>query len=257
MYVEAASRTDIGRIRTVNEDRSIIRKNFFGYTLTIVADGMGGHQAGDTASQMAIDLIEKKLLVSLSKDLDAENQVLAMKEAIAYANREIYAMASQQMRYHGMGTTVVVALADEVQIIIGHIGDSRAYLIEKKQIRQLTEDHTLVNELIKSGQLSQSESGSHPRRNVLTRALGTEQNSEVDLQRVVWHAGDILLVCTDGLSGLVDSERMLSIITDEKLSIEMKVSVLIELALEVGGEDNITASLLANSYVDLKGGELK
>ena len=142
--------------------------------------------------------------------MEACKQVL--KEAIEKANEKIYEFASGQESYHGMGTTVVAIIASQELLIIGHIGDSRAYKITGESITQLTEDHSLVYELVKNGQITIEEADHHPRRNWITRALGTEPSVEVDLYEYAWRPGDIILICTDGLSGLVDSGDILRIV---------------------------------------------
>jgi len=250
--MKAAMRTDIGCIRTVNEDRVMVETGADGVTLAIVADGMGGHQAGGIASQIAVDTIRERLrelLVSGSK----QDREAAIKEAVYHANSRVYAVASSLEHYHGMGTTVVVALADHDSIVLGHIGDSRAYRWDGQRVEQLTDDHSLVNELLKSGQISKEEAGQHPRRHVLTRALGTEPFVEVEVANHKWAKNDILLLCTDGLSSLVDTEQMESVMRDGD-DLERKADRLVEIALNAGGEDNITVILLANSDADAGNG---
>ena len=165
--------SDIGRVRSVNEDSAWVRNLDTGYILGIVADGMGGHHAGDTASRLAVE--------TLCKIWEHWNQVCHMRlclrlisDAILHANEVIFHTASTDDKYHNMGTTMVAALLNDTEGVIGHIGDSRAYKIANKAVIQLTEDHTLVNELLKYGQISKEDVSHHPRRNVLTRALGTD-----------------------------------------------------------------------------------
>ncbi|WP_166238106.1 Stp1/IreP family PP2C-type Ser/Thr phosphatase [Paenibacillus turpanensis] len=241
-----ALRTDIGKIRQVNEDRCVLIPGLNGYTLAVVADGMGGHQAGDTASQLTIETIQAELTETVHADMDEEELKEAIRSAILRANDAVFQAASEKEHYHGMGTTVVVALADEQRIFLGHIGDSRAYLIGDEGIKQLTEDHTLVNELLKNGQISKEEAHMHPRRNVLTRALGTEQHVDVDSTELPWKPQDQLLLCTDGLTNQVGEEQMLAILQSGS-SAEEKVEQLVVHALEAGGDDNITVVLLQHS----------
>lgn len=243
--MKTANRTDIGRIRTINEDRALVQPDLNGFALAIVADGMGGHKAGDIASSMAIELIESQLQ-TIHTGMTVEQFERTIKQAVVYANDKVYEFASRQDKFHGMGTTVVVALATREMIMLAHIGDSRAYLAHKQNIRQLTEDHSLVNELIKSGQISSEEAIRHPRRNVLTRALGTEPNVDVDFNQWLWQKGDILLLCTDGLSGLVFPDTMSTILQNKQLSLQQKADGLVERALQAGGDDNVTVALLAN-----------
>lgn len=240
-----AHKTDIGRIRTLNEDRVLVQKDLNGFTLAIVADGMGGHQAGDIASQMAIETIQGQLQTQLHAEMSAEECEKALKDAIYLANEEVFHRASTELEYQGMGTTVVLAVATRETVMLANIGDSRAYLISEQSIKQITEDHSLVTELVKSGQISVEEAHVHPRRNVLTRALGTDQAVTVDLYQIQWDDGDSILLCSDGLSGLLDDERIKGIIWNEQ-DVQRKTDRLIASALEAGGEDNITVALLSN-----------
>lgn len=242
--MKMVSRTDIGKVRMVNEDRATISHNVNGLSVAIVADGMGGHQAGDIASQMAIEMIESQLQ-SIHWGMPVEECKQALRQAIERANEKIYEFASQGENYHGMGTTVVVVIASQELLIIANIGDSRAYKIDNDSIAQLTEDHSLVYELVKIGQITLEEANQHPRRNWVTRALGTEPEVEVDLFDYSWRPGDIILVCTDGLSSLVDSAAIRQIIKSAE-SLETAASSLIQKALDAGGDDNVTVVLLAH-----------
>ncbi|GGG12891.1 Stp1/IreP family PP2C-type Ser/Thr phosphatase [Paenibacillus abyssi] len=241
--MNTANRSDIGRIRMVNEDRSWVGFLDHGVTLAIVADGMGGHQAGDVASQLAVDAF-RDALTELPADLSTEQAKLLIRQAILQANEVVYDVASQNEQYHNMGTTVVAVLLQEKCVVIGHIGDSRAYKIRDGLISQLTEDHTLVNELAKNGQISPEEAATHPRRNVLTRALGTDPQVEVDVRALPWKSGDMLLLCSDGLSNMISEEEMLGTLQSEDLNLDGKADRLVELALQAGGDDNITVVLL-------------
>jgi serine/threonine protein phosphatase PrpC len=242
--MKTASHTDIGRVRTVNEDRAFVQEDLNGYVLAIVADGMGGHKAGDIASQMAVDLIQSEMQ-SIPHGASVEERKDRLKAAVELANEKIFAFASERENYHGMGTTVVAVLADERSVVIGHIGDSRVYRLNSQGIEQLTEDHSLVNELVKSGQITREEAGHHPRRNVLTRALGTESSIEVDVQNISWTSGDTLLLCSDGLSSLIGLEDLTAIVSGEQ-PLEYKVHQLVEAALEAGGDDNVSVVLVSN-----------
>jgi PPM family protein phosphatase len=228
----------------VNEDRAFVQTDWNGYTLAIVADGMGGHQAGDTASSMAIELIQSGLQ-HIHSDLTPVALETALLDAIGFANDRIYDIASKQEKYHGMGTTVVAALATNEQLLVAHIGDSRAYLFREGALRQLTSDHSLVNELVRTGQIRAEEAESHPRRNVLIRALGTDSGAEADILHMEWYEGDSLLLCSDGLSNYV-SPAMIKSIIELNDTPEHKADQLVQLALEAGGDDNITVVLLSN-----------
>ncbi|PZE22877.1 Stp1/IreP family PP2C-type Ser/Thr phosphatase [Paenibacillus xerothermodurans] len=243
--IKTASHTDVGRIRMVNEDRAVVQEDLNGFLLAIVADGMGGHQAGDVASQMAADIIQSELQ-PIPAGASMEERKRRLKMAVEHANEKIFSFAAERESYRGMGTTVVAVLADEQSVVIGHIGDSRAYRLNEEGIEQLTEDHSLVNELVKSGQITREEAGHHPRRNVLTRALGTEAAIEIDIQDVAWNPGDMLLLCSDGLSGLVSREELHRIAAADG-GLEHKAGALVEAALEAGGDDNVTVVLVSNA----------
>ncbi|MDF2936529.1 MAG: Stp1/IreP family PP2C-type Ser/Thr phosphatase [Paenibacillaceae bacterium] len=246
--MRTAERTDVGRIRSVNEDRAVILPEKCGMVIAIVADGMGGHQAGDIASQLAIEKIREELS-GLPEDATLEARKGAIRLAVEAANGEVYRQASQREQLRGMGTTVVVSLATAEQLVVGHIGDSRAYLAAGSQLVQLTEDHSLVNELLKSGQITREEAEHHPRRNVLLRALGTDNEVQVDVVEHSWAEGDILLMCSDGLSNMVDEEECLAVLQSEH-SLENKVDELVERALTAGGDDNVTVVLIENRPVE-------
>lgn len=240
-----ANRSDIGRVRQVNEDQSWVSQLNNGITLAIVADGMGGHQAGDVASKKAVDAFRSMLEQSAVKaDLSLQEGKMLIRQAITQANEAVFELASRNEHYHNMGTTIVAALVKQDNAIIGHVGDSRAYKITAGVITQITTDHTLVNELVKSGQLSMEEAAHHPRRNVLTRAVGTDSHVDIDVQSVEWSPQDVLLLCSDGLSNMVSEQQMLQTVTTEQLELEAKADHLIQLALHAGGDDNITVVLL-------------
>ncbi|TLS49916.1 Stp1/IreP family PP2C-type Ser/Thr phosphatase [Paenibacillus antri] len=242
--LKTAYKTDVGRVRSVNEDRIVVKDGVAGCTLAIVADGMGGHQAGDTASQITIELLESAL-VRVSGELDDAERKARLVDAIREANAKVFEVASGKEHYRGMGTTVTAALADASRVLIGHIGDSRAYYINHETVSQITEDHTLVNELVKTGQLTPDEAAVHPRRNVITRALGTEADVDVDLVFLPWSAGDLLLLCSDGLSNLVPESEMTRTVRGEG-TLSEKVDRLVEYALNAGGDDNISVVLIEN-----------
>jgi len=243
--MKSASRTDIGHVRVVNEDRALVVPELQGFTLAIVADGMGGHQAGDTASQLAVELIRDELRILPPGESGAVYEE-RLRLAIAAANTRIYETAKAQEQFSGMGTTVVVTLADEAGLLVAHIGDSRAYLYQDGRLVQLTDDHSLVYELVRSGQLTKEEAEKHPRRNVLIRALGTDESVDADIRYHDWKPGDIVLLCSDGLSGMI-TERMIGDALGAGGELEKTADTLVELALAEGGDDNITVVLLENA----------
>lgn len=247
--MKVVHRSDVGRVRTVNEDRAYSAVLPNGYTLAIVADGMGGHQAGDIASRLAVESIVQELTV-LPEELPLEERKHAVKQSILRANDTIYQIASQDEKYTQMGTTIVVALIDNQYAVLGHIGDSRAYAVNRNGMRQLTEDHSLVRELVKSGQITAEEAERHPRRNVLIRALGTDKEVQVDMNEAALEAGDILLLCSDGLTNMLSTNTMWSTIIDPSLPLEVIADRLVGQAIEAGGDDNISVILVQSSDVD-------
>ncbi|OAB33801.1 Stp1/IreP family PP2C-type Ser/Thr phosphatase [Paenibacillus glacialis] len=232
----------IGRVRSVNEDSVRVCYTDSGYTLGIVADGMGGHKAGDKASQLAVDTIFADLS-TLEKGMSSEGLRAALSDAILHANDVVHREAANNEEYRNMGTTVVVLLMDGYSGWIGHIGDSRAYKVTDSKAIQLTEDHTLVNELYKSGQITQSELETHPRRNVLTRALGTDAEVTVSFDPVTLDKGEVLLLCSDGLSNMVSCLHLGQVAGIQEITLAERADRLLQLALLAGGDDNITIAL--------------
>ncbi|GAB6990501.1 Stp1/IreP family PP2C-type Ser/Thr phosphatase [Paenibacillus pini] len=234
--------SNIGRVRSVNEDSVWVNHLPQGYTVGIVADGMGGHQAGDTASRLAVETMARDL-TALEADMSTEGLRAALSDAIIHANDVIYKEASKNEKFHNMGTTIVAILLAGASGFIGHIGDSRAYKITNDEVIQLTEDHTLVNELYKSGQITLEELKTHPRRNVLTRALGTDAEVSPVLDPVTLLAGEVLLLCSDGLSNLVSGQHMSQVTGKLDVPLDERAERLLQLALLAGGDDNITVAL--------------
>jgi serine/threonine protein phosphatase PrpC len=210
---------------------------------------MGGHQAGDIASQMAVDVVQRELQ-RLSPAMSAAECESALRQAIEIANSDIYEFALGKENYHGMGTTIVAVIAGRDTAIVGHIGDSRVYLIDGASIVQLTEDHSLVNELVKNGHITAAEAVHHPRRNVIIRALGTDPTVEADIRIVPWKDGDMLLLCSDGLHDLVDDNTIYEIARGEP-DLDRLAVRLIHSALDAGGDDNVTVIAMKH---ETKGG---
>lgn len=237
--------TDCGKVREINEDAGGVFYNQAKQMLAAVADGMGGHQAGEIASQMAIDFVKEKW--------EAEAEIADVKEAekwisdiIRAINENVYARAFSDQRLKGMGTTIVLALLTNDFVVVGHVGDSRCYLWqEENALTQITSDHSLVNELVRTGQISELDAEEHPRKNVLLKAIGTEPNIQPDVKTVEWHENDIILLCSDGLTNKINDaelEEALRTMTD----VELTLKGLIEKANERGGEDNITLAIVRN-----------
>ncbi|MBN2983496.1 MULTISPECIES: Stp1/IreP family PP2C-type Ser/Thr phosphatase [Cohnella] len=241
--MKTAWRSHVGRVRHLNEDRAWTGQLRNGIAAAVVADGMGGHKAGDVASGLAIDSLTQSL-TEWNEDLSSEASEDRLRAIVRKANAAVFEMASGNEAYSNMGTTVVLAMADKEAAMIGHIGDSRAYRMREGELQQLTEDHTLVNELAKSGQLSPEEAANHPRRNVLTRALGTDREVAVDVRRIDLRQGDRLLLCSDGLSSLVEDKLILDTLKEPDANMEQIADRLITLALLAGGDDNVTVAII-------------
>jgi len=229
--------TDTGRVRPNNEDSLLVRPDL---GLFAVADGMGGHRAGQVASQEALKSLEK----SVEKRLQSgENHDSALLEAMKEANAFVYEMSSRVPGCSGMGTTVTAALIGGACGYVAQVGDSRAYLLGPAGINLITEDHSFVWELVKKGGLTEEEAMCHPRRNVLTRALGIQPELAVDLYRVDLLPGHILLLCTDGLTEYLRAGDILSIVKNAG-EVEEAVKALIDQALRSGGADNVSVILI-------------
>lgn len=221
--------SDTGRRRRRNEDNYVVAPPLFA-----VADGMGGAQAGEVASKLATAALESVT----TEELSGLERVDAL---IQEANRRIYDRASTDPTASGMGTTMTVALVEGMTVVIGHVGDSRAYLVRGDSMEQLTEDHSLVNELLKSGKLSEEEAHVHPQRSVITRAVGTDPDVDVDAFAIEAEDGDVFLICSDGLTDMVDDVDILELIDRSRDDLEKAVRSLVQFANKEGGEDNITA----------------
>jgi len=227
---EIASRTDTGRKRRHNEDAYVCAPPIFA-----VADGVGGAQAGELASRLAAAALDTDY-ESLA-DGSGEQRVASL---IQEANRRVYQRASEDDSASGMGTTMTVALAEDGRVVIGHVGDSRAYLVRDGALEQLTDDHSLVAELVRDGKISQEEAEIHPQRSVITRVLGTEPNVDVDSFTVEAREGDVFLLATDGLTSMVGDETIRDIIERHRGDLETAARELVRAANQGGGDDNIT-----------------
>jgi serine/threonine protein phosphatase PrpC len=227
MLVRSASATDTGRRRRHNEDAYVCEPPLFA-----VADGMGGAQAGELASNLAAAALHNE-----GARGGGEERV---DELIQEANRRVYERQTHDSSATGMGTTMTVALVDNGHVAIGHVGDSRAYLIRDRRLEQLTEDHSLVAELVRSGKLSPEEAEAHPQRSVITRALGTDPDVDVDTFSVETRPGDLFLLCSDGLTSMVDDETILREVERNRSDLSATAKALVRAANKGGGEDNIT-----------------
>ena len=221
--------TDTGRRRRRNEDAFVLRPPLFA-----VADGMGGAQAGELASRLAAAVLRES-----SGSGTGEERVT---ELVQEANRRVYERSNEDAEVQGMGTTMTVALVDGERgtVSIGHVGDSRAYRIRDGRLEQLTEDHSLVQELVRGGRISPEEAGSHPQRSVITRALGTDADVDVDTVTLDARPGDLYLLCSDGLPIMVADSEILRIAESGRGDLDAIAHELVAAANRGGGEDNVT-----------------
>jgi PPM family protein phosphatase len=228
--VEQAWRSDVGRQRSVNEDDLVVRPPFFA-----VADGMGGAKAGEVASKIAAGTFEGEA----DSGEPAEAQLARI---LREANRRIYALAVKDESHRGMGTTLTAAMVHGDEISFAHVGDSRAYVLRRGELEQLTSDHSLVAELERSGQISPEAAEHHPQRSIITRALGPEPEVEVDTYTVTGRDGDLFLLCSDGLTSMISDQEVASIMRSAE-SLDEAADALVRAANQSGGKDNITVVL--------------
>jgi protein phosphatase len=234
MSIAAYARaSDTGKKRRRNEDSYVVAPPLFA-----VADGMGGAQAGEVASRLAAAALED----TDSGSLSGPERVVSL---IQEANRRVYERAANDPATSGMGTTMTVALVEGEVVTIGHVGDSRAYLARDGGLEQLTEDHSLVNELLKSGKLSREEADVHPQRSVITRAVGTDPDVDVDAFTVGAAEGDVFMLCSDGLTDMVSDEDIFDVLERYREDLDRATKALVSAANRAGGEDNITVIAFA------------
>ena len=233
--MKACAKTDIGKKRSMNQDFLYCETEPVGsfQNLFIVADGMGGHRAGDHASKMCVEEVVRSV-----EETTYETPVTVYTEAIDAANSAVYKEALEHVEYAGMGTTFVSCTIAGNMMYAANIGDSRLYLL-REHISQITEDHSLVEELVKNGRLTESQARIHPQKNIITRALGTDEQVSADFFEKQLEHGDILLLCSDGLSNMVDNEEIEYVLRHSR-NIEAATAALVDKANKNGGEDNIS-----------------
>lgn len=231
------SLTDMGVTREMNQDYLFTSDDSLGHlpNLFIVADGMGGHKAGEFASRYTVDTIVKG--VKKCRKRDAESILFT---AITAANQTLREYGSEHPDMKGMGTTVVAASLKGDHLTVANVGDSRLYLVGKK-MRQVTKDHSLVQELVRMGEITKEQARNHPDKNIITRAIGAEDTVEIDFFHVRVHEGDKILLCSDGLTNMVKNSVIRDTLNREDMSLEEKVELLVDTANKNGGKDNITA----------------
>ena len=239
--------TDPGKVRDHNEDSVIVTKNLANECLLAVADGMGGHRGGEIASSIAISHIGKRFseISSIGNKEDAINWI---KDVVSEANVQIYKYTNENPESTGMGTTLVMAVLTPDFLLFGNIGDSSGYVLKNEKLHKITTDHTLVNLLVKSGELTEEEAKDHPRKNVLMRALGATTKVEMDVFDVETDVDGIVL-CSDGLTNMLDDEQIAKVLC-EKSSIDERLKKLIVKSNNRGGTDNISVT-----FLEMKEGE--
>lgn len=237
-------RTDIGAVRSSNQDAYISGILPNGAVWTAVCDGMGGANGGNVASMMAVDVISSSFEEEAPSISDETDFPALLQEILNKANRRIFEKASETPELSGMGTTAVLVLIFQQHCYVAHVGDSRAYLFRDGYLRRLTEDHSLVQELVRLGEITPEQARTHPRRNVITRVIGVAPVVEPDCTMTDFISGDVLLSCTDGLSGYADDDVLEKMIQQYKG--QDLVNHLVDFALKAGGADNITVSLIDN-----------
>lgn len=241
-------KSDKGLVRERNEDCFNIITGNAGIPVSfIIADGMGGHNSGDIASKMAVDSVSEGILKSV-ENLADENRILeTIQNIMADANAGIFSVARELESLLGMGTTLIIAVVFNKKLFIGHIGDSRVYLIRRGRMTQITTDHSFVEELVQSGSLTREEAQNHPKKHVITRALGCAEYVQVDTLVCDMDDDDIFILCTDGLTKMLHEDEIKQIIEDGIThEPEFICNELVRMANEKGGEDNITVMICKN-----------
>jgi serine/threonine protein phosphatase PrpC len=221
------ARTDVGKVREGNEDSYMAREPLFA-----VADGMGGHRGGEVASKLALDSLKK-----------AADRSQALPEVVKEANRTVFRKAAADRALAGMGTTLTAVLADGEHLRLAHVGDSRAYLVRDGELQRITKDHTVVERMVEEGRITPEEAEIHPQRSILTRALGVEEEVQIDQATIEAHPGDRVLLCSDGLTGMVEEDRILEILAQND-DPQVASDALVDAANEAGGLDNVTVVLI-------------
>ena len=246
--MSAVGRCDLGRVRSQNEDSIYISENpNTEFEYFIVADGMGGHNAGEIASQSAIkyfnEYIENNCVIN-----DGSDVLDAFVDALGYSNSKIFEMSENDPSYSGMGTTFTAAAICGGKIYCVHIGDSRLYVYDRNGLRQITRDHSFVMEMVRMGKITAEEARDHPKRNMITKAVGIEKNMPADTMIIPIEEDSIILVCSDGLPSMV-TDKEIEKILKKKTGLDKKADLLVELANKNGGYDNISV-ILADGKVD-------
>ncbi|WP_026893907.1 Stp1/IreP family PP2C-type Ser/Thr phosphatase [Clostridiisalibacter paucivorans] len=241
--MNVAVKTDVGLIREINQD-AYLWCSEPNIALFAVADGMGGHNAGEIASSLAINTINDIIYRDKNKLENGDSNIFRLiYNILNKANNVILSKSEKENDLSGMGTTITLAYIYDDNIYIGHIGDSRAYLFRNNKLIQITEDHSLVAQLVKNGTISEEEAANHPQKNIITRALGTDYIIKPDIFKRDIENGDIIMLCTDGLTNMLKDEDISEILTKEE-NLDVACDTLINKANNVGGTDNTTVMLI-------------
>lgn len=240
--------TDTGLKREKNEDSIYLPNENEGIKLFILADGMGGAKAGEKASELAIQVISEYINQNFSKtERTKEDIEMLIRKAIREANKKIYELSMKYEEYNGMGTTLIVVLIYRARLYIGHVGDSRVYRLRQSVIRQLTKDHSYVQELLSQGTITEEEARNHPQKNMLLKVLGCEEKLEPDVIIKGFVKGDILLICSDGLTNMVEDKNIYEIIMKNTSDLRIACEKLIDTANDNGGIDNVSAIIISSN----------
>lgn len=242
--IKAYAKSDVGKVREMNQDYYYISNSLDEVQLYILADGMGGYNGGEIASKIAVETAKNYIennFKEIEKDRDSIIQLLG--SSMEYANMVVYEKSQEKPELHGMGTTLEICLIYNNKVYIGHIGDSRIYRIRKEFIRKLTQDHSYVQKLVKEGKITKEQAEVHPQKNMLTRALGCNAFVEPDVMVKGFLKDDILVMCSDGLTNMVKTEI---IYKEASKNIEQAPKELVRIANENGGKDNVTVVIIKN-----------
>ncbi len=233
-----AGRTHTGLVREINQDSYLVIELSEQKALAVVlADGMGGHNAGELASSLAVEYAAEQ---TKAKDFTGKNFASQITQIMEEANKLVYTKSLQDITHVGMGTTMIMAIVADSEINIGHVGDSRVYILRNGELKRITTDHSLVEELLQSGAITTEEAENHPSKNVITKALGCEPKIYIDNYKREIENGDKMLLCSDGLTNMVKEQEIRNVLTGTE-DPEEAVDKLIEKANNYGGEDNVTA----------------
>jgi protein phosphatase len=237
-----AAVSDVGNVREVNEDYFYLDQAH--NILFMVADGMGGHNAGDVASKMVINIIKNYFNDHFKHELSTDEIIELLKKAIEKANEEILKVSNEYENLYGMGTTIVCVFINNNEIVFLNAGDSRGYMIYDATLKQITVDHSLVSELLLNGKLTEDEAENHPKKNIITSCIGTNQHYKLDVYKMPLVQGAKVMLCTDGLTNLVKGKEMIEIINKNENDLQQTVTELVSTAKANGGFDNITIILI-------------